>query len=87
LPKTYLLINETWEYFKPKIQVESDSHDKEIVTEIFIRNFFGLKKFKYNTFKNEITHLKRWMENRFANNESFSSYFALFRKNRFFKVD
>ena len=52
LPKTYLLINETWEYFKPKIQVEVDSHEKEIITEIFIRNFFDLKKFKYNSFKN-----------------------------------
>ena len=37
LPKTYLLINETWEYFKPRIQVELEPHEKDIVTEIFIR--------------------------------------------------
>jgi hypothetical protein len=40
LPKTFILVKENYEYFKPKIQLEMDNPDKaDTMTEVFIRGW------------------------------------------------
>jgi hypothetical protein len=40
LPKTYILVKDNVEYFKPKIQVEQENPDKnDSVTEVYIRGW------------------------------------------------
>ncbi len=41
LPKTFVLVKDKYEYFKPKIQYETDIIDKhDHITELFIRFVF-----------------------------------------------
>lgn len=40
LPKTFVLVKDRSEYFKPKIQVEMETIDKqETITEIYVRGW------------------------------------------------
>lgn len=40
MPKTFILVKDMCEYFKPKIQYDAEHHDKQdYITELFIRGW------------------------------------------------